>query len=265
MKRWGKRLLALILVMAVCGPVARAAGETHVLEGMGIEITEPEGDYYILYRGMDPNSPALAAIGMTAQQADESLEAQSLYLVAVARDGSYEIRVSVLEGEAYRRLADTCRMGKQSRYQMSVAVAEGFMEQGIPFVGAIYWYEGGDVPYMMYELAPTEDRPMWSYQLQTIYHGRAVGVYAVSAALDGPTDYIREETRRVAQHIHFPGRNRWVDALAVFWDDIPSEVKVIGGLLVAGIMLFVFERLVKKRRARAAHEDPWERTGRDDL
>ena len=267
MKRWSKALLALILVMAVCGPAAHAAGETHFLEGKGIEITEPEGDYYILYRGMDPDDPVLAAFGMTAQQLDETMESDNTYLVAVARDGSYQIRVGVLEGEAYEGLTDSCMLGRRHRYEISAQVAEGLKQQGFALVGGIIWYEEADVPYMVYEGASTEDYA-WSYQFQTMYNGRAVVICANSAVLDGPTDYIREETKRMAECVRFPYRIRWMEALSVFWDDIPWA-DIAGGASVVAIIALAgattYYRQRRKKRVRASNEEPWERTGGDDL
>lgn len=260
MKRIGKGALELLLAATLLCGNALAANDPYVFEEFDLEVTVPEGDYYILTRGMDPDSPTLAGVGLTAQQVDQLMEPGNIYLVALADDISYELNVSVLETE----LSDYDMFSQKQRGEMAAITEEGLKEQGFTLAGAISWYEGGEAPYMVVEVLPTEESG-WSYQYQTVYNGRMIIASAGLSALGEPTDEIREQVRLLAEGIHYTKKLPTAYSLraalekSLPWESITDGATVGIWIGILGMTVFLAIRSYRKKygaKRAAAENDP---------
>lgn len=261
MKRMGKSALGLLLaVMLLCGN-ALAAGETYSFEEFDFEVTASEGDYYILTRDMDPDSPTLVDVGLTVEQVNELLEPNNIYLDALYYDASYELAVTVLEGEDYKEVFNFDLLSKLERDATASEVKRELERQGYTMTGDISWYEGEEAVFIVIEMVLPD---AWSYQYQTVYNGRAVIVNASSLFLDAPTDEIREQTRLLAEDIHFTRKLPVPEEVRRAYEEGEEEPSllidilknsligaVVGG---CGYKAFVFLRKKKEKKTASANE-----------
>ena len=115
MKQGVKSVISLLLAaVLLCGNTL-AVGETYSFEEFDFEVTAPEGDFYILTRDMAPEDPTLMDVGMTAEQVKEILEPANIYLDALYYDASYELVVTVLEGEDFEAVFNYDLLSKLQR------------------------------------------------------------------------------------------------------------------------------------------------------
>lgn len=286
MKQGVKTAVGLMLaVLLLCGS-AQAAGETYTFDECDMEITVPEGDYYILLRDMDPEDPTLPNVGLTAEQVNEIMEPGNIYLVALAHDISYELHVNVLTGEDYEEIFNYDRYSKFERNVLAAEVTREFEKQDdFQMVGDITWYEGEEAVFLVIQLDSPEG-DIWGYQYQTVYNGRMITVSAASASLEEPTDEIREEVRRLAENIHFtrrlptPQSVLEADEEEDSWS-LSKTLTVSVSLLIAAVFSSMFAANAKKsrmnyqealesveeERKQSAHDNPEEgseETGGDD-
>lgn len=252
MSQAAKGVLGLLLAAVLLCGNALAAGETYSFEEFDFEVTVPEGDYYILTRDMDPDSPTLTDMGMTAGQVNEILEPVNIYLDALYYDSSYELAVVVLEGEDIEAVFNYDLFSKLERDALASEVKRECEGKGHTVTGDISWYEGEDAFFLVLEVSNPKNG--WSYQYQTVYNGRAVAVSASSAYLDAPTDEIKEQTRLLAEGIHFTRRLPTPqEVLDAYEEDekgstlLPSILKgaIVGALIGGGYE--VFRKLRKKK------------------
>ena len=262
MKRMGKSALALLLAAVLLCGSALAAGEIYSFEEFDFEVTVPEGDYYILTRDMDPDSPTLVDVGLTVEQVNEILGPTDICLNVLRHDFSYEL--NVLAAEGHEAIFDYALLNKQQRDEM-VAESKKIIESSdYTLIGDISWYEGKEAVFAVVELVHTESKE-WSYQYQTVYNGRMVTVSASSIYLDTPTDEIKEQTRLLAEGIHFtrklPVPQEVLDA---YEEDekgstlLPSILKgaIVGALIGAGYEVFSKLRKKKKEKETEAQDAP---------
>lgn len=247
-------LILLLAAVLLCGN-ALAAGETYSFEEFDFEVTVPEGDYYILTRDMDPDSPTLVDVGLTVEQVNGILEPANIYLDALYYDASYELTVTVLKGEDFEAVFNYDLL---SKLQRDAATSEGTRElkrQGYTIKGDASWYEGEGAVFAVMEMVPPDGSVTWSYQYQTVYNGRAVAVSATSVYLDAPTDEIKEQVRLLAEGIHFTRRLPTPqEVLDAYEEDekgstlLPSILKgaIVGALIGGGYE--VFSKLRKKKK-----------------
>lgn len=275
MKRTVKGALALLLAAVfLCGN-ALAAGETYSFEEFDFEVTVPEEDYYILTRDMDPDSPTLVDVGLTVEQVNEILEPNNIYLDALYYDASYELAVVVLEGEDYGSVFNYDLLSKLERNAIASEAKRELERQGYTVTGDISWYEGEETVFVVLEME-LPDSAGWSYQYQAVYNGRMVAVGASSVYLEEPTDEIKEQTRLLAEGIHFTRRLPTPqEVLDAYEEDekgstlLPSILKgaIVGALI--GVGYEVFSKLRKKKKEKEnADELPAENeasTGGNDL
>lgn len=262
MKRGAKSLAGLMVaVILLCGN-ALAADEPYIFDEFDLEITVPEGDYYILTRDMDPDSPTLVDVGLTVEQVNELLVPANVYLDALYYDASYELAVMVLKGEDYEAIFNYDLFSKLQKDATASEVKRELEREGHTVRGDLSWYEGEEAHFIVMEMdVPESDG--WLYQYQTVYNGRAVAVNASSVYLDAPTDEIKEQARLLAEGLHFTRRLPTPqDVLETYEEDgkestlLPSILKgaVAGGLIGAGYE--VLKRLGRKKKEKASQVMP---------
>lgn len=261
MKRTVKSALALLLAAVLLCGSALAAGETYSFEEFDFEVTVPEGDYYILTRDMDPDSPTLVDVGSTAEQVNEILESGNFFLDALYYDASYELTVMVLEGEDYQAVFNYDLLSKIQKDAVASETKREVEREGLEVRGDITWEEIGEAFYMVAELGPTETAK-WAYQYQTVYNGRMVAVSANSIFLEEPTDEIKEQVRLLAEGIHFTRRLPTPQEVLDAYEEeengstlLPSILKgaIVGALIGGGYE--VFSKLRKKKEKEIEVQD----------
>lgn len=194
-------LLAGLLAVVLCAAPALAAENTFRLEEIDAELTLPEGDFYVLRRGMDPEDPALTDMGLTAEQADELLEAGQTYLDLVYFDGTYELTVHILTGEDYEAIFNYANL---SKFERDTALAQGAKElrkQGIT-VEESDWYETNGLLFFVIK-SDIPDSEGWCYQYQTIFNGECIAIAAKSIYTDEPTEEMLEQVKAMADSLRF--------------------------------------------------------------
>ena len=275
MKRTVKSALILLLAAVLLCGNALAAGETYSFEEFDFEVTVPEGDYYILTRDMDPDSPTLVDVGLTVEQVNEILEPNNIYLDALYYDASYELAIMIIENEDNENIFNYDLLKKMQKDAVVPEAKREFERHGEQVVGDVFWYEEGETPFLVIELATTEDSG-WSYQYQTVYNGKMFVAYASSAFTNEPTDEIKEQTRLLAEGIHFTRRLPTPQEVLDAYEEeengstlLPSILKgaIVGALIGGGYE--VFSKLRKKKKEKEnADELPAENeasTGGNDL
>lgn len=268
MKRWMGTLLALVAVITIV-PLGWAANDPYVFEEWDMEVTVPEGDYYILHRDMDPDSQELIDMGLTVEQVNELLEGEDIYLDAVCFDGAYELAVIAVAGEEFEDVFD---YGLFSKFQKNVASAVNkrvWEEQGYQVTEDISWYEGEEALFTVLSLV-LPDENSWCYRYQTIYNGRLIIVSASSLYLDAPTDEIKEQTRLLAEGIHFTRKLPVPEEVQKAYEEEngPSMLmdilkNALIGAVIGGGGWTVFELLKKKKGKKTASESE-KLTGEDE-
>ncbi len=201
MKRWMGAFLALVMVAALC-PKGWAANEPYVFEEWDMEVTVPEGDYYILLRDMDPESQTLADVGMTAEQVNEIMATNNIYLDALNFDASYDLAVTAVSSEDYEAIFDFAQLSEKQKDASIEVIKKGLEQLNCTIVGDISWYEGEEALYMVLEVDIPEWES-WAYQYVTVYNGRMIAAKASSTYLEAPTEEIKEQVRLLAEGIHF--------------------------------------------------------------
>lgn len=286
MKRW-MGVFAALLLAALCGLSAWAAEDTYAFPAFDLEITAPGEDYYILLRDMDPDSPALADVGLTAEQVNELLRANKTYFHALYHDRSYELMVGVITGEECEKIFSYDILSEaQRKYLADEMTKEAEKQDTIQLVGDITWYEGEETPFLVGEFLRTGESG-WSYQYQTVYNGRMITAFATSYGSSELTDEIREETRRLAEGIHFTQKLPVPqEVLKAFGKEDPwswrKTLTVTAGLVGAAVFSSLFAANMrkfrgkyqealgsvekeKKQSAEDGFEENSEKTGGDDV
>ena len=268
MKRWMGALLALIVVIGIC-PAGWAAGEPYVFEEWDMEVTVPEGDYYILLRDIDPDSQALADMGFTVEQVNELLAGEDIYLDAVYFDGSYELAVIVIAGEDFEAVFDYGLFSKFQRNVTSAAVKREWERLGYQVTEDVSWYEGEEAAFAVFGLVPPDENG-WIYRYQTIYNGRLIIVTASSIYLDAPTDEIKEQARLLAEGIHFTRKLPVPEEVLESYKEDEEEPSMLMDILksaligaVVGGGGYVLFDLLRKKRGKKTGSESEKPTGGD--
>lgn len=251
MKRAAKNALGLLLAAVfLCGN-ALAVGETYSFEEFDFEVTVPEGDYDILTRDMDPDSPTLADVGLTAEQVNELME-PDMYLIAFASDSSYALYVSVIETD----VSNYDVLNQREKDAVAASVEKKFKERGFVLADSLFWYEEGEMPYIVVELVPSEESD-WSYQYQTVYNGRRIVISAGLVDLGDPTDEIREQTRLMTESIHFTRRLPTPQDVLDAYEEkdswsLPKTLIIVACITVVVVFGSIFA--TKARKAQTKHQ-----------
>ncbi len=272
MKRWMGAFLALAVAAAVC-PAGWAANEPYVFEEWDMEVTVPEGDYYVLLRDMDPESQVLTDVGLTVEQVNELLEAGNIYLDAIYYDASYELAVAVLTGEVYERTFDYAVLNSKLEKDATAAGMKRELErQGHTVEGDVSWYEGKEAIFFISELH--QEPKGWSYQYQTVYNGISVLINASSLYLDAPTEEIKEQVRLLAEGIHFTKKLPVPQEVSNAYEEDGEEapwswsklLRIVAGLLVVAVFSSVHAANVRKstKKLQTSIEEESEKRSADD-
>lgn len=259
MKQTVKRLLGLLLAASLLGGSALAANAPYAFEDFDMEVTVPEGDYYILTRDMDPDSPTPANVGMTAEQVNGILEGGSIYLDALYYDASYELTVIVLEGEDYQTVFNYDLLSKMMKDATASEVKRELERQGFEVRQDISWTEENGNPFLVIEMGPTE-ATKWSYQYQTVYNGRLVAASANSVFLEEPTDEIREQVKRLAQGIRFTRKLPTPESVLEAYQQedqggtpwLGFVVRILGAALIGAAVVAVYQVLSRRKKKKSA-------------
>lgn len=269
MKRWMGTLLALVVVIAI-GPSGWAANEPYVFEEWDMEVTVPEGGYYILTQDMDAESPALADMGLTAEQVNEILEQTAICLKIICRDLTYELNVFAEEG--HEAIFDYALINEQQRDAMAAESKKIIESSGYTLIGGeVSWYEGEEAVFAIAELVPADSKD-WSYQYQTVYNGRMVTVGASSLYLEEPTDEIKEQTRLLAEGIHFTRKLPVPEEVQKAYEEDENGPSMLMDILknaligaVAGGGGYIVFGLLRKKKGKKTASESEKLTGEDEL
>lgn len=270
MKRWAGVLLTFVIMISACSPAGQAAETSYVFEEFDMEVTIPEGDYYVLTRDMDPKSLAQNSEGLTVEQVNEILESDNVYLSAVDHAVTYQLELVVYTNENCETIFNYALLDQELRDAMTAVSKEEIEGQGYTLVGGeVTWYEGEEAVFAVAELVPPGSND-WSYQYQTVYNGRMITVGASSPYLEAPTDEVREQTRLLAEGIHFTRELPVPQAVLEAYEKDEKEglsLLMIGlrGGIIGGLGCILLKRLKKKKSMGAPHAENEAATGGKDL
>ena len=96
-----KFFLCCVILTAICSVVAFGAGKTtYYIPDCDVSIDIPD-DYYVVYKDMDDNNPALDYLNLSKEEALSELDSLGVYLDAFDLSGSFDLCVSLTDTGEY--------------------------------------------------------------------------------------------------------------------------------------------------------------------
>lgn len=192
---------AVLLAVALCLSTALAAESSWQLEDIDARFALPEGDFYVLYPGMDPEDQALADLGLTSEEIDQIMAEGNMRLDMVCFDGSYELTVHVLTGADFETIFNYALLSKSQRNVLMKEATKEMEKQGME-AEKCDWYETNGLLFFVTKTG-MPDSEGWCYQYQTVFNGKCVSVTARSAYTDAPTEEMLAQVKAMADSLSF--------------------------------------------------------------
>ncbi len=194
-----KRIVAILFAaaLAVLLSVPCAADRTVSVEEFGFTVTMPE-DCHILTRDREQTAEAWGAFGEERQaRVMQNFLNNDVYVNAVAKDLSYEIILSVRQGEDYNRVFD---LGILSDEQIASGYAESFRtvakQIGID-PDEITVYSNGNLKYVRAEGVLSNGEQ----QIGVIYYTTIVNGISLQCNFKSVSGTVSEEQRKMMQSV----------------------------------------------------------------
>ena len=98
---------------------------------LDLSISLPQKDTYILTPEMDPNDPALKAVGKTSSELDESFMESDTIVKAIAQDLSYDITLTISHNEKTKEIGDLTTIDGKELQKISDNLLSSEYSKGI--------------------------------------------------------------------------------------------------------------------------------------
>ena len=165
-------IAAIILCLTIIFPNAAFAApdNTYTLDvnGASMTIEMPPG-WDVITRDMSASQAAMNKYGLSANEFQQSLESQSIYIVAINPETSNEIVVVLMENESSMQLFNLSTSSDQA---LDFMVEELINDTSPSDLSLVDWKKVGAYKYWYYEYGT----PVHSVQYTTILNGQYVKV-----------------------------------------------------------------------------------------